>query len=290
MYLFLLLITFATVVGRLDASELQRFENCRFVEAEWGDGDSFPIKTASGEKMTVRLYGADCIEQHVGDPTDARRLREQRRYFGITEYGDDAAASIKLAKELGARATEETARVLAEPFTVYTAFADARGNGKYKRVYGFVKMADGKDLSAHLISKGLARAFGVYRESPDGLSGADFKSQFMDLELRAAKLGLGVWKYTDWDKLPSERDEQRREDSELDLATGANIPLSGELIDPNTAARDDLMRLPGIGEVTANRIIERRPYRSLEDLDRVEGIGGKTLERLEPFLKFGVTP
>lgn len=236
--------------------------------------------------MTVRLYGADCIEHHVTDQSDARRLRAQRRYFGIAEYGDGAKKSIALAKSLGGTATTETARLLKEPFKVHTAFADARGDGKHKRIYAFVTASDGTDLSAHLVSKGLARAFGVYREGPGGLSGADYKDQLTDLELRAAKLGLGAWKHTDWEKLTKERDEQRKEESELGLATGAKGGFSGPPLNANTAARDELMRLPGVGEVTANRIIQGRPYKSLVDLDRVEGIGAKTLKKLANHLVF----
>ena len=51
------------------------------------------------------------------------------------------------------------------------------------------------------------------------------------------------------------------------------------------AARDTLMRLPGVGEVTANRIIEGRPYAGIDELVRVPGIGATTLERIRPFLK-----
>ncbi|MDA7877079.1 helix-hairpin-helix domain-containing protein [Akkermansiaceae bacterium] len=268
------------------AEPLKSLENCRFEETEWADGDSFPIITKTGEKMTVRLYGADCIEHHVTDESDARRLRAQRRYFGIAEYGDGPKVSIALAKNLGGAATTETARLLKDPFTVHSAFADARGDGKYKRIYAFVTTSNGTDLSAYLVSKGLARAFGVYRERPEGLSAADYKDQLADLELKAAKLGLGAWKHTDWEKLIKERDEQRKEDSELGLATGAKGKFSGPPINANTAARDELMRLPGVGEVTANRIIQGRPYRSLADLDRVEGIGEKTLKKLATSLVF----
>jgi len=269
---------------------LKSLENCRFVPTPWADGDSFLVRTKDGGEMTVRLYGADCIEFHVTDDTDARRLREQRRYFGIAESGGSPEKSISLAKRLGGLAARETAKQLAAPFTVHTAFSDARGDGKHKRIYGFVETSDGKDLSEQLVSKGLARAFGVYRETPLGVSGKDYRAQLEDLELRAAKTGAGAWAETDWDKLPFERGEQRTEDTEMDLATGAKREFSGTPINVNTAARDELMTLPGIGETTANRIIGGRPYKSLAGLDEVEGIGEKTLERLGGYLRFGETP
>jgi competence ComEA-like helix-hairpin-helix protein len=58
----------------------------------------------------------------------------------------------------------------------------------------------------------------------------------------------------------------------------ARTPLAaGERIDPNTAPLEELMRLPRVGRATAERIIADRerngPFRSVEDLTRVRGIG-----------------
>jgi competence protein ComEA len=36
--------------------------------------------------------------------------------------------------------------------------------------------------------------------------------------------------------------------------------------------------------VLARRIVEGRPYRSVEDLDRVQGIGKKRLEEIRPLV------
>jgi competence protein ComEA len=45
------------------------------------------------------------------------------------------------------------------------------------------------------------------------------------------------------------------------------------------------MRLPGIGETLANRIIEKRPYARLTDLLEVEAIGPATYRKLKPLLR-----
>jgi competence protein ComEA len=68
-------------------------------------------------------------------------------------------------------------------------------------------------------------------------------------------------------------------------------------IDPNTATWTELTRLPGIGEVTAKRIVAYRQehaagpgqpvFRAAEDLSRVKGIGPKTVENIRERLKFG---
>lgn len=270
----------------LFAQTLEKLENCRHVPTDWADGDSFLVKRADGTELSVRLYGADCIETHVRDESDARRLRAQRRYFGIAESGGEAAASIEIAKKAGKAAAEETARVLSKPFTIYTSFADARGSSQHKRIYAFVISADGEDLAAHLVDRGLARAFGVYRETPDGKHRDLYREKLRDLELRASKLGRGVWADTNWEMLPRERELQRDEESELDLATSSpKKAKSPAVLDLNTATSEQLMTLPGVGSVMAGRIIQGRPYSSLDDLKAVQGIGPRTFESMRKFLK-----
>ncbi len=281
---------FLALIASSAAQELKQIGPCRHVPTDWADGDSFQISTPDGKAVTVRLYAADCIEWHVTDESDARRLREQRRYFGISGPAGKSAESIQLAKDFGKAAAVETARALAKPFTIHTTFADARGDGRHPRVYAYVTTADGEDLSARLVKLGLARAFGVYRETADGVSKAELIERFDDLEFQAARLGKGVWAKTDWNALPEQRRLQREEDAELAEATGGAKLASGEKIDPNTAARDELMRLPGIGEKTANLIISGRPYGSITDLDQVDGIGEATLKRLKPHLMFKTVP
>lgn len=51
-------------------------------------------------------------------------------------------------------------------------------------------------------------------------------------------------------------------------------------VDVNTASAQLLTTLPGVGPVTAQRILEGRPYHSLDDLLRVPGIGPARLEAL----------
>jgi len=53
-------------------------------------------------------------------------------------------------------------------------------------------------------------------------------------------------------------------------------------VDVNSGSVDDLVRLPGIGETLAARIIAYReaygPFASLDDLQRVSGIGPATVD------------
>lgn len=75
-------------------------------------------------------------------------------------------------------------------------------------------------------------------------------------------------------------------DSPAAAPGAASLPVpsrpSDGLIDPNRATREELMTLDRIGEVYADRIIEERaraPFRSVDDLQRVKGIGPATIER-----------
>ena len=64
----------------------------------------------------------------------------------------------------------------------------------------------------------------------------------------------------------------------------AEAATVGRRINVNTATQAELEALPGVGPVIARRIIEGRPYRSVEDLERVKGIGKKRLEEIRPMV------
>lgn len=58
-------------------------------------------------------------------------------------------------------------------------------------------------------------------------------------------------------------------------------------INLNRASVDELQTLPGIGPVLAQRIVARRtvkPFRAIEELGEVQGIGKKRLARLRPLV------
>jgi len=56
----------------------------------------------------------------------------------------------------------------------------------------------------------------------------------------------------------------------------------------NTADKEQLILLPGIGPVTAEAILAYRKdngnFKSIDELTKVKGIGDKTLVKLKPFL------
>jgi hypothetical protein len=64
----------------------------------------------------------------------------------------------------------------------------------------------------------------------------------------------------------------------------AGAAPTGRAININTATQAELEAPPGVGPVIARRIIEGRPYRSVDDLDRAKGISGKRLEEIRPLV------
>jgi DNA uptake protein ComE-like DNA-binding protein len=262
------------VVSAAFGQELQKFEKCSLVEAGWADGDSFPVKLPDGKEIVLRLYYVDCNEVAAATETDQRRVRDQSSYFGIDDH--------QITLDFGRRAADEVKQMLSKSFTVHTAFASAPGRSSKPRTYGFVTLSDGRDLGEVLAGEGLARSYGVRRNTPDGLNTDAAEAKMDDLELGAAIARRGIWSKTDPQRMVTLRDDRRKEERELQEAFGTN---AGQPIDPNTATVDEIMLLPGVGEVLAERIVEGRPYKTIDDLRRVPGVGEKVFARLKDSLQ-----
>ncbi len=78
----------------------------------------------------------------------------------------------------------------------------------------------------------------------------------------------------------------------LPLASAERAPLRP--VNLNTATATELMQLPRVGAVTAERIVAFRKqhggFRRVEELMNVKGIGEKSFHRLRPHLTLGPAP
>jgi competence ComEA-like helix-hairpin-helix protein len=82
-------------------------------------------------------------------------------------------------------------------------------------------------------------------------------------------------------------DDARRDSAAKPSGSGGGKKLPSSPVDLNTASKEELMKLPGVGEKTAMAIVEarrRHPFRRPEDIMEVKGIGRKKFENMRPYI------
>ena len=77
-------------------------------------------------------------------------------------------------------------------------------------------------------------------------------------------------------------------------AASVSVQVRPLRLDLNRASLEQLQLLPGVGGVRAEAIvldrIRRGPFRSVADLQRVDGLGLATIEEVRPFVSAGDPP
>jgi DNA uptake protein ComE-like DNA-binding protein len=238
-----------------------------------------------------------------------RRLIEQAKYFSITVPQDI---------EVGRVAKDFTQEKMSQPFTVFTHMSDAMGQSRLERFYAFVETKEG-DLGEQLVRNGLARSYG-FKTAPPGLTSSRIEieklQQFEDVAKRdkIGAWGANVGRLNARAQTPSvfssfvadgkSRSRSAPADSPavfspvakpvVSITRGSpvgtpgshakeHVPLGN--IDINTATEKELTTVPGIGHVMAARIIAARPFRSVDDLKRVSGIGDKKYAQIRSYFQ-----
>src|SRR5438094_3454194 len=276
-------------------------ENCRLISNPANDGDSFHASAGTREYI-FRLYMVDAPETDEMNPA---RLIEQAKYFAIT---------VPQAIEVGQIAKEFTRQKLSEPVTVFTHMSDAMGRSRLERFYAFVQTKDG-DLGEQLVRNGLARNYG-FKAVPQGLRSSRLEvEKLQQFEDEAQQESIGGWGV---DARRLNVHAQKRAPFSVfvpgQTARPRALPLTNspsaasafrpssttvgpvhvkkshakEKIEPgkidiNTATEKELKMIPGVGQVMASRIIAARPFRSADDLKKVNGIGNKQYDKIRPY-------
>jgi DNA uptake protein ComE-like DNA-binding protein len=289
-------------VGARDSKDWIVLRNCRLISNPANDGDSFHA-SAGAREYIFRLYMVDAPETDEMNPA---RLVEQAKYFAIP---------VPQAIEVGLAAKEFTREKLSEPFTVFTRMSDAMGRSKLERFYAFVQTKDG-DLGEQLVRNGLARNYG-FKAVPPGLRNSRLEveklQQFEDeakqekiggWRVDAGRLNVHAQKPAPFSVFAAEKTAGPRAPL---LANTPSAPpgfrpssTTGPVdvkkshakekielgrIDINTATEKELKMIPGVGPVMASRIIAARPFRSADNLKKVNGIGDKKYAKIRPYFQ-----
>jgi DNA uptake protein ComE-like DNA-binding protein len=256
-------------------------ENCQLIPNAFNDGDSFHIRVNDTEYL-VRLYFVDAPEIENMGPA---RLIEQAEYFGV---------SVPQVIEIGANAKKFVDARLAAPFTVVTRMAEGLGRSKIQRFYGLVRTRDG-DLGEQLVANGLARIHGMRTTPPGAANSKDEIEKLEELEQEAKQKKLGGWGVNSADTArmeskPNPVASVAQPISKLSTPIPSPIPQSippkpataavqaqqqNAKLDVNSATKEQLEAIPGIGPTLSERIIAARPFKTADDLQKVKGIGNK---------------
>lgn len=174
-------------VANLGAAEpnWETLRGARLVPHPSNDGDSFRV-AHGGKEFIFRLCYVDAAED-ASHANLTQRLADQQRYWLI-----DRTRLFQIADE----ATRFVGEALQKPFTLHTAWEDARGQSPRGRYFAVVTTADGRDLADLLVEAGLVRIYGYMPRHPDGRDGTRVMADLRKLEAQALARKSGAWRWS----------------------------------------------------------------------------------------------
>ena len=89
-------------------------------------------------------------------------------------------------------------------------------------------------------------------------------------------------KVVDGGKLYIPKEGENIKSSTISVSSGSNMgSIGGALININEASSSELDKLPGVGAVTSQKIIDNRPYSSVDELLSKKVVGSKVFEQIK---------
>lgn len=299
-------------------AEWETLRDCRLIPNEFNDGDSFHVR-ASGEEHIFRLYFADTPESSDQVP---ERLAEQAAEFGVSEA--EVMRAGKAAAEFTQRALQrpftvttrwQNARGASALPRYYATITTAEGKDLAEllvaaglaRAHGVVAdVPRARDMEHYEALERRARRaavgiFGDGKTAPAGLADAANETEaepspkptpeaqvksltgdmFEQLQ-RESESGMATAQVEIGIPMPAGYEPAPKPKS--DPSPPANFAAVGK-ISLNHASKADLELLPAIGPGLAEAIIRGRPYKSIEQLRLVPGIGPKKFERIKDLVE-----
>lgn len=164
---------------------------------------------------------------------------------------------------------EKTAGMESTPIVIEKCSEESDNTAIYVDISGEVKKPGVKELPTG------SRVYDVVE------AGGGFKLS-ADMKYIAQSINLAEV-VTDGYKLYIPKQGEMKNNGASSFESGKTI-TSKKKISINSASAEELTGLPGIGEVYARRIVEGRPYGSVDELKNIKGIGDKTFEEIKDLI------